>query len=250
MIAFQVCGHSNSGKTTLVTQLIKRLSSRNERVASIKSIHYEKFRMDEPGRDTFLHKESGARIVVASGLQETDFLYAGNMDFMDIARKISADWLVVEGFNSFSLPKIVCAVNENSLEHFVDKRTFAISGVISQRMSEYNGIPVFNSHVDHEIDELMRLIEQKTFPLLPYVDDACCRQCGLTCNEMVAAIVQGEKTYEDCLIHQDRTVLKFDGKEIPIVPFVQSLIRNTVMGLVKQLDGWEEGKTIEISIKP
>ncbi|MBN1155612.1 molybdopterin-guanine dinucleotide biosynthesis protein B [candidate division KSB1 bacterium] len=250
MISFQVCGHSNSGKTTLVTRLIRRLRSTNTRVASIKSIHFEKFTIDQPGTDTYLHKHSGADPVIACGLKETDFLYSERMEFMDIARMISADWLIVEGFNSFSLPKIVCAADEEGLNRFVDRRTFAISGVISQHLNDFHGIPVFNSLDSEAIDQLLELIKEKTFPLLPYVDDDCCGLCGLTCATMVEAIVQGEKRYEDCIISQSRTVLKINGQEIPIVPFVQSILRNAVTGVVRELDGWREGVTIDVTIKP
>jgi len=249
MICFHVCGHSKSGKTTLVTKLINKLIAEKARVASIKSIHYTNFAIDEPGRDTYLHKQAGADPVVACGLKETDFLYSGPMKFLDIARLISADWLVVEGFNNLILPKIVCAANEESLNEFVDRRTFAISGVISQRLADFYGIPVFNSLDDSEVDRLLKLIEQKTFPLLPYVDDECCGLCGLTCNQMVEAIVRGEKDYTDCIISQSKTILKINGKEIPIVPFVQSILRNAVTGVAKELDGWRENVEIEVSLK-
>mgnify|MGYP006293606155 CR=1 FL=1 len=248
MKTFQICGRSNSGKTTTVTSIIEQLNKQNYRVASIKSIHYRNFKIDSPGTDSFKHAEAGANPAIAAGLHETDFLYQQSMNFPDIARKISADWLVVEGFNEFPLPKIACAISVEELENIVDKRTFAISGVISQKLQEYKKIPVLDAQKPEHILKLMTLIHEKTFPLLPYVDDACCRLCGLTCAKLVEAIIQGEKKYEDCIIGQTNVKLRIGGKDIPIVPFVQSIIRNTITGIVSELSGWEENKKIELTI--
>ncbi|MBD3289265.1 molybdopterin-guanine dinucleotide biosynthesis protein B [candidate division KSB1 bacterium] len=248
MKTFQVCGRSKSGKTATVTEIIRQLAKQQQRVASIKSIHYEQFRMDSEGTDTFKHAAAGADPVIAAGLHETDILYQQSMDFMDIARKISADWLVVEGFNEFALPKIACAKTKDELEHMVDRRTFAISGVISREIKEYKKIPVFNIQKPEHIEKLISLIYEKTFPLLPYVDDACCRLCGLTCSKLVEAIVQGEKKYEDCLIQKSDMKLRIGEKDIPMVPFVQNILRNTVIGIASELTGWEKNTKIELTI--
>lgn len=44
-------------------------------------------------------------------------------------------------------------------------------------------------------------------------------------------------------------VLTIDGVEIPMVPFVKNTLKNVVIGAVKALDGYEEGKEIRIRIK-
>ena len=44
-------------------------------------------------------------------------------------------------------------------------------------------------------------------------------------------------------------VLKFDGEDVPMVPFVEGIIKETVLGLVKTLKGYEEGADITIEIK-
>jgi len=85
--------------------------------------------------------------------------------------------------------------------------------------------------------------------MLPYVDDKCCRLCGLTCGEMVSAIIQGSKSYQDCTIRQTNIHLKIDGREIPIVPFVQNILKNNVLAVVKELNGWEKGSKVEIVVE-
>lgn len=249
MIAFQIVGRTNSGKTTTATTIINRLAQRKQSVASIKSVHSTRFKLDQPGKDTALLAQAGASPVVAASNHETDFMYYQVMDFKTIASKFNTDWLVVEGFNDFPLPKIVCAKSMSELEEMVDRRTMAISGVISHDIAEYKKIPVLDSQQPEELDILMNLIDQKTFPLLPYVDDACCQQCGLTCSRLVQAIVQGEKTYHDCKINRGTVQLKIDGKQIAMVPFVQNILRNTITAIASLLDGWEANKKIEITLR-
>ena len=43
--------------------------------------------------------------------------------------------------------------------------------------------------------------------------------------------------------------LTIDGEEIWMVPFVKETVRNVVVGAVKALDGYEEGKEIVIRIR-
>jgi len=249
MFGFQVCGFHNTGKTTTVKELIHRIKIGGQRVASIKQIHFEGFQIDQPNKNSFIHKAAGANPVVARGEKETDFLYDQRMDFMEIVRKIDADWLVVEGFDDFPLPKIVCGATEADLDAFMDNRTFAFSGIVGTKRQEYRGLRVFNPMEAEQAQQLWELVAGKVFPMLPYVDDACCRLCGLTCSKLVEAIIQGEKSRADCTIDQSRVVLKIDGKRISIVPFVQKILQNNVESLARELDGWEEGKTIEVIIE-
>jgi hypothetical protein len=44
-------------------------------------------------------------------------------------------------------------------------------------------------------------------------------------------------------------VLKFDGEDVPMVPFVEGIIKETVLGLVKTLKGYEDGMNVTIELK-
>jgi len=246
MYAFQVCGYSKSGKTTLIKELIGRLSKEGFQVASIKDIHHKGFQMDKEGTDTTLHNRAGADPVVARGLKETDYLYNHKMDFLEIMAKLSSDWLVVEGYNEFPLPKIVCGKTESDMDDFLDNRTFAIAGVYSKTRTTYRGFRVFNPLDPVDMNDLMTLIKAKVFRCLPYVDDSFCGLCGLTCSRMVEAIVQGEKAYSDCKTRNTSVHLKIGGEDIPLKGFVQNILRNTLTGMVSELRGWVRGRRIEI----
>lgn len=249
MHAFQICGYSKSGKTTLARELIRRLTEKSFSVASLKDIHFKEFQMDTEGKNTFIHAEAGASPVVARGLKETDFLYSRQLDMLEIVSNLSADYLVVEGYDSFPLPKIVCARTKEEADEFIDKRTFAVAGVLSNSVSEYKGFHIFNPLDPEDIEKVLKLIKEKIFKMLPYVDDSCCGRCGLTCTTMVDAIIQGEKKRSDCKLDNTPVQLKIDGKNIPMVPFVQKILRNVVESVASQLKGWKKGKRIEVVIE-
>ena len=58
-----LAGPSDSGKTTLVEELVPRLTDRDARVATVKSIHHD-VEIDTPGADTHRHRTAGAETVV------------------------------------------------------------------------------------------------------------------------------------------------------------------------------------------
>lgn len=58
-----LAGPSDSGKTTLVEELVPRLADRDARVATVKSIHHD-IEIDTPGADTHRHRTAGAETVV------------------------------------------------------------------------------------------------------------------------------------------------------------------------------------------
>ncbi len=248
MKAFQICGYSKSGKTTLAEKLISHFTKNGYTAASIKDIHDKHFKIDEEGKNTYRHQKAGADPVIARAANETDFLYSRQMDFSEIASRISADWLIVEGYNDFPLPKIICAKDPAEADVFYDRRTFAAAGLFSEKTSEYQGMRVYNPLDKNDIENLAAWIEEKVFPILPYVEPECCGRCGLSCAGMVEAIIQQKKRFEDCIICQSPINLKINGKDTPMVPFVQNILKNCVLGIVKELRGYEKGNTVRITI--
>ncbi|MEO7337049.1 MAG: molybdopterin-guanine dinucleotide biosynthesis protein B, partial [Caldimonas sp.] len=59
-------GYSGSGKTTLVEQLIGTLCAAGQRVSVVKHAHHD-FDIDQPGKDSWRHRQAGAfEVVLAS----------------------------------------------------------------------------------------------------------------------------------------------------------------------------------------
>ena len=61
-------GYSNSGKTTLIEQLVRELKKLGYRVATVKHAPHG-FDMDRPGKDSYRLKEAGSDVVVVSSLR-------------------------------------------------------------------------------------------------------------------------------------------------------------------------------------
>jgi len=63
MKIFGVTGWKNSGKTGLMERLITEFTARGLSVSSIKHAHHS-FDIDHPGRDSYRHRDAGARQVL------------------------------------------------------------------------------------------------------------------------------------------------------------------------------------------
>ena len=102
-----LCGWSGSGKTTLAEQLIMRLRHAGQRVSVVKHAHHA-FDIDQPGKDSWRHREAGAfEVVIASNrrlakLREFEVVAEPSAHQL-IAELYDADWVLVEGFKSADL---------------------------------------------------------------------------------------------------------------------------------------------------
>lgn len=104
-----IYGKSNTGKTTLIVDIIEQLSSEGFNVASIK-LSDKIIEIDSKGKDTWKHGKAGAKLVVLSSNNETDFLLKEKKEvskIIDIINKTgNYDLILVEGANDNFIPKI------------------------------------------------------------------------------------------------------------------------------------------------
>jgi molybdopterin-guanine dinucleotide biosynthesis protein B len=247
MKVFSVIGISKSGKTTTIENIIKELRKRNYTVGSVKEIHFQKFKMDVEGTNTYRHREAGAQLVTARGYYETDVLFQDRLSINEILNFYNHDFVILEGVRDTCAPKIVTAHDEEGILDRLDQTTFAISGRISNHITEYGDLPVINSLTS--IEKLVDLIEEKVFDRLPDMDDECCKACGHTCKDLSALILKGQAESRECVLKEQSISLKINGQEITMVPFVQKIFKNTLEGIAKELDGYSENGDIEICIK-
>ena len=246
MKVFAVIGYTKSGKTTTIESIIKELRHRKYSVGSIKDIHFEEFHIDTVGTNTHRHKEAGSQLVTARGLNETDILYQRKLDIYEIATHYDYDYLILEGYREANVPKIVAAASLEDLDDDLSDSTFAISGRIAAELDAYCGVPAINAL--ENVSDLVDLIEIKTFELLPDFDQKCCGACGYSCKELCGLIVQGEKARSDCVLSMASIALTINGRKIDMVPFVQNLLRNAVIGVVSELDGYQKNARITVEL--
>ncbi len=104
-----IVGHSGSGKTTLVEKLIRELTARGVRVATIKHAHH-KVELDTPGKDSYRYKEAGAvmsMLLTRDALQlVADAREAREPEQLAQRFLGEADLVLAEGFSLCATPKI------------------------------------------------------------------------------------------------------------------------------------------------
>ena len=106
---FGFYGKSNTGKTSLMEKIIKKLTGDGYKVATIK-ITNKKIGVDTEGKDTWRYAKAGSNLVVLSSLIETDFLIKNKKEIKEILKDIDQldnyDVVLVEGAHDKYIPKI------------------------------------------------------------------------------------------------------------------------------------------------
>lgn len=107
--ALAIVGRHNSGKTTLIEQLIAELVARGHDVGSVKHHSHVGFDIDYPGKDSYRHRAAGASetVIAAPGQVARIKTVEGETECSDIVRSMPGhDIIVVEGYRKSGLPTI------------------------------------------------------------------------------------------------------------------------------------------------
>jgi molybdopterin-guanine dinucleotide biosynthesis protein B len=247
MKVFSVTGYSKSGKTTTIELVIKELTRRGFKVGSVKEIHNEGFALDnDPVSNTNRHRMAGSELVTARGLTETDIMFPSKLD----ARKIFSfydgfDYVICEGVRDYVIPTIMTSATLEDLEPKWSDYTFCVSGKIADEINEYKGVPAISAIAD--VVALVDLIEEKVFDILPNAPH--CGACGKTnCHGMAISLLRGEAKRSECEGNSG-VDLVIGGKRVDMQPFVEKIMRSTVLGFLSELRGYEEGSEVKITIR-
>jgi molybdopterin-guanine dinucleotide biosynthesis protein B len=110
MRIFGLAGWSGSGKTTLMTALIPEFVSRGVTVSTVKHAHHT-FDIDRPGKDSWRHRQAGAREVMVASDQRWALMHelrgAAEPPLEELLQQMSpVDLVLVEGFKRHAHPKL------------------------------------------------------------------------------------------------------------------------------------------------
>jgi molybdopterin-guanine dinucleotide biosynthesis protein MobB len=110
MRIYGVTGWKNSGKTGLMERLVYEICGRGLRVSTIKHAHHATD-IDQPGRDSYRHREAGAREVIVASPARWALMHELRGDpeppLEDlVARLTPVDLVLVEGYKRAPHPKI------------------------------------------------------------------------------------------------------------------------------------------------
>ncbi len=149
-------GPSNSGKTTLITKITKRLIAQKKRVSVIKHDPKDKAVFDKEGKDSYKFFKTGADVAVISPKRTTLFLHQGYKIEEVIKEFKDRDFVLIEGLKYLELPRIGVFRGEIDLSYL--DRVLAIAIDDSINLSEYK-IP---SNIDildlNDTDEVLKWI--------------------------------------------------------------------------------------------
>ena len=152
-----LAGWSGSGKTTLIKHLLPKLKKINISVSTIKHAH-EGFDIDKPGKDSFIHRESGAQEVLISSSKRFALMsnYKNKESSLTelIAKLTPVDLVLVEGWKKENIKKIevyrkeinkpLLALNDkNIIAIATNDKNININNVMLLDINNYDSIAKF-----------------------------------------------------------------------------------------------------------
>lgn len=109
MKVYGVIGWKNSGKTSLMERLVAEITGRGVSVSTVKHVHHT-VDLDQPGKDTWRHRQAGAREVVLASADRLAILVEHRGPEPELpavlARLAPVDLVLVEGYKRDAHPKV------------------------------------------------------------------------------------------------------------------------------------------------
>ncbi len=208
-----IVGLSGSGKTTLLEKTVKELTRRGWSVGTIKHDAHG-FDIDREGKDSFRHKKAGAVTVALS-----------SPDKFAVIKEVKAEWppqriiasylcdvdvVMTEGYKTGEFPKIEVIRKANS-----KKPVCADDKRLLAYASDFKPAGETPVYGINDFKGISDLIEDKIIKK-----------------------------------HRKKTVsLLVDGKAVLLKPFIENLLCEGVMGMIKSLKDCKRPKEIELRIR-
>jgi molybdopterin-guanine dinucleotide biosynthesis protein B len=214
MKAVAIVGNSDSGKTRLITDLIKELNSRALKCGVLKKAS-EEVELDKEGKDSWQFMAAGAEAATVLA-PEKIFTIEKNkagQTLLDIAleRFAEVDILLVEGGKKESAFKKIWRL---------------------QRAADFDETKV--------PEELLAVVADEPFPVSPGCPVFQAEEISRLADFLLNVLEPLEPLAE----------LKVDERRVPLNPFVQSLLTETIKGLLRALKGLPESpQRVEIKLK-
>jgi len=228
-----VVGKSDTGKTSLVVELINRLKSDKYKVASIKHTQGD-FAIDSEGTDTFKHAEAGSELVVFSTQSETSFIVKDKLRLDEILSSIetlgSYDLVIIEGMKEADIPKVS---SDKDIDLDVERDIF------------YDG----------NIKEVLDWVKEQVhiYEILNQLPELDCGECGFeTCRNFAMAVSNDRRELSNCERKQQsgkKIELIVEGEKIELGKFPSKMLSNTLSGMLKSLKGVDDFDYLVIRLK-
>lgn len=107
----QIIGYQNSGKTTLIEQMITQATTEGLRVGTIKHHGHGGIPMLEASKDSMRHEQAGASVTAVEGdgtlrmtIRQSEWQLA---NILEIYAALPLDTILIEGYKNEHYPKVV-----------------------------------------------------------------------------------------------------------------------------------------------
>jgi len=205
-------GWHNSGKTTVIRKVVRRLRDRGYKIAVIKSTKHRGLNLDSPGSDSYLYGKDGIESVALICPDELILFQKNtgeNLKHLAFRLFPDADLVIGEGFKHASgIPKIEVTRADASKEPFCESVS-DVRAVVSD-----HEVPFDKVFKTSRIAELTDFIENSF--LNDKKDDVC---------------------------------LFVDSREISLNNFVRNSLKGIIFGLINCLKFTQGAQKLEIRIK-
>tara|TARA_B100000029_G_scaffold488507_1_gene545147 strand:+ start:255 stop:749 length:495 start_codon:yes stop_codon:yes gene_type:complete len=153
-----IVGLKNSGKTTIIKNLIKYFHSKKLVIGTIKHAHHN-FEIDKEGTDSFIHRKSGAEEVIVSSAKRwakiEERVNKKERSLKYLIKKIErSDILLIEGFKNESHKKIeIYRKMDNKYKPIYKKIKNVVAIVTNEKIK--TKLPIFKLE---EIEKIAKFI--------------------------------------------------------------------------------------------
>ena len=160
-----LAGWSGAGKTTLLSRVIPYLLKEGLRVSVIKHAHHS-FDVDVPGKDSWVHRQSGAGEVLVSSAARWALMHelrgAAEPTIYDLLQRMSpVDLVLIEGFKSAQHARIEVFRKEVGKPPFHPENPHVV-GIVSDTPFPDAGRPVVDIN---DVEAVVALVLAKAEPL-------------------------------------------------------------------------------------
>lgn len=250
-----VIGYKDSGKTSIVEKIIRRISEQGYRTCVFKHVHDPSFSIDTPGKDSWRVREAGAEKVVLVSEKERAvierFELRGERLESLLALGDGFDLIILEGFKSIKpaqmdIHYLLAARNEADISQLSKgrKNILFINSLIAVRNKQNKRIRTGNLLTDQKTAE--DFIDNTLVPLIKIgriwrtLPDLDCGECGYkSCRDMARELVADKKQEIRCPVDSapPKLIVQIEESRISMKRFVQEIIRGSVMAMVSTLKG-------------
>jgi molybdopterin-guanine dinucleotide biosynthesis protein B len=208
-----IVGRSGSGKTTLLEKIIREFASRGITVGVVKHDAHG-FEIDHEGKDSWRHKKAGAVTVALS-----------SPDKFAIIKDVDAEWPPERIISSF-LTDVDLVLTEGFKGSPFPRIEVLRKAVSTRLVSEDNALLLAVAS-DFEIESPRPVYALDDFKgISQLIEDK---------------VLKG---------HTNSTVsLVVDGRTVDLKPFIEDLIREAVLGMIKSLKGCSGADEVELKVK-